>query len=62
LALGIVKWIFYKIDVVVNDNVGLYFYEIKTALTARDCIRQAMGQILYYDFWLGKQNAVNCLL
>jgi hypothetical protein len=51
-----------KIDVVVNDNRGLYFYEIKTALTARDCIRQAMGQILDYGFWPGQQNAVKLFI
>jgi hypothetical protein len=46
-----------KIDIVVNDNGKLVFYEIKTAPTARDCIRQALGQILDYAYWPGKKNA-----
>jgi hypothetical protein len=46
-----------KIDVVVNDNGRTYFYEIKSALTARDCIRQAIGQILDYAYWPGQKNA-----
>jgi hypothetical protein len=46
-----------KIDVVVNNNGMIYFYEIKTAPTARDCIRQALGQILDYAYWPGLKNA-----
>jgi hypothetical protein len=46
-----------KIDVVVNDNGKNYFYEIKSAPTARDCIRQAIGQILDYAYWPGQKNA-----
>jgi hypothetical protein len=46
-----------KIDVVVNDNGKIIFYEIKTTPTARDCIRQALGQILDYAYWPGKKNA-----
>jgi hypothetical protein len=46
-----------KIDVVAHDNGRNYFYEIKSALTARDCIRQAIGQILDYAYWPGQKNA-----
>jgi hypothetical protein len=46
-----------KIDVAVNDKGKLIFYEIKTGPTARDCIRQALGQILDYAYWPGKKNA-----
>jgi hypothetical protein len=46
-----------KIDVVVNDDGKMIFYEIKTAPTARDCIRQALGQILDYAYWPGQKNA-----
>ena len=46
-----------KIDVVVNNNGMIYFYEIKTAPTARDCIRQALGQIFDYAYWPGLKNA-----
>ncbi|MCL2601264.1 MAG: hypothetical protein FWD91_00465 [Treponema sp.] len=47
----------YSVDVVVNNNGQLIFYEIKTAQTARDCIRQALGQILDYAYWPGQKNA-----
>jgi hypothetical protein len=46
-----------KIDIVVKDKGKIYFYEIKTALTARECVSQAMGQILDYSFWPGQKNA-----
>ncbi|MDR0307364.1 MAG: hypothetical protein LBI42_11085 [Chitinispirillales bacterium] len=46
-----------KVDVVVNDNKKIYFYEVKTAPAARYCIREAMGQILEYGFWHGKKHA-----
>ena len=32
-----------------------WFYEIKTALTARACLREAIGQLLEYGFWPGAQ-------
>jgi hypothetical protein len=47
----------HKIDIVVNDNGKHYFYEIKTASTPRECIRQALGQILDYCYWPGQKNA-----
>jgi len=46
-----------KIDVAVNDNGSIYFFKIKSTLTARDCIRQAMGQIFDYAYWPGQKNA-----
>jgi hypothetical protein len=46
-----------KIDVVVNNNGENYFYEIKTAPTTRDCIRQAFGQIFDYAYWPGQKIA-----
>ncbi len=32
-----------------------WFYEIKTALTPRACLREAIGQLLEYGFWPGAQ-------
>lgn len=32
-----------------------WFYEIKTALTPRACLREAIGQLLEYGFWPGGQ-------
>ena len=34
---------------------GDKLYEIKTALTARACLRDAFGQLLEYAFWPGAQ-------
>lgn len=46
-----------SIDLVVKDINVYYFYEIKTASTAKACIRQALGQILEYSYWPGNQQA-----
>ncbi len=44
-----------QIDVVVKMKNHYWFYEIKTALTARACLREAIGQLLEYGFWPGAQ-------
>lgn len=41
------------IDVVVEREGGSWFYEVKTASTARQCIREALGQLLDYALWPG---------
>lgn len=46
-----------KVDVVVKDNDGFIFYEIKTRTSALSSIRQALGQLLEYGFYPGQQNA-----
>lgn len=46
-----------SIDLVVKKNDRYWFYEIKTASTAKGCIRQALGQILEYSYWPGYQPA-----
>jgi hypothetical protein len=43
------------IDIVVKMKDEYWFYEIKTALTARACLREAIGQLLEYGFWPGSQ-------
>lgn len=43
------------IDIVVKMNNEYWFYEIKTALTPRACLREAIGQLLEYAFWPGAQ-------
>jgi hypothetical protein len=43
------------IDIVVKMKNGYWFYEIKTALTPRACLREAIGQLLEYGFWPGAQ-------
>ncbi|MGA2620395.1 MAG: hypothetical protein ABSF26_22470 [Thermoguttaceae bacterium] len=42
-----------KIDIVVKTKNEYWFYEIKTALTPRACLREAIGQLLEYAFWPG---------
>ncbi|MDD5712262.1 MAG: hypothetical protein PHY31_05815 [Smithellaceae bacterium] len=42
-----------RIDVVVRMQKEYWFYEIKTALTARACLREAIGQLLEYGYWPG---------
>ncbi|WP_299667886.1 hypothetical protein [uncultured Psychromonas sp.] len=46
-----------SIDLVVKQNESFYFYEIKTASSAKSCIRQALGQILEYSYWPDNQKA-----
>lgn len=40
-----------RADIVVLRKNGDWFYEIKTADSARECIREALGQVLEYAFW-----------
>lgn len=42
-----------RIDMVVRANGDYWFYEIKTALTPRACLREAIGQLLEYGLWPG---------
>jgi hypothetical protein len=46
-----------QVDVVVRRGDTFWFYEIKTAMSARACIRQALSQLLEYSFWPGGQEA-----
>ena len=46
-----------KIDVVVRSKEGYIFFEIKTGSSVKACIREAIGQLLEYAFWGGKEYA-----
>jgi hypothetical protein len=46
-----------RVDIVVRRGGEYWFYEIKTALLPRACIREALGQILEYAFWPGNRGA-----
>src|SRR6185312_12039827 len=46
-----------RIDVVVRVEDGYVFYEIKTASSARACVREALAQLLEYSFWPGAMEA-----
>lgn len=45
------------IDAVLMINDHYHIYEIKTALSARACIREALAQLLEYSYWPGNQEA-----
>jgi len=44
-----------QIDLVVKIKNKYWFYEVKTDLTPRACLRAAIGQLLEYGFWPGAQ-------
>ncbi len=46
-----------RIDVVLKCNEEYWFFEIKTSLSARACIREALPQLLEYSYWPGSQEA-----
>lgn len=46
-----------KIDLVLKTKDLFTFYEIKTANSAKQCIREAFGQILEYTYFEGKKYA-----
>jgi hypothetical protein len=46
-----------KIDIVVKYNDSFHFYEVKTASSAKSCVRQAIGQLLEYAYGNGMKNA-----
>jgi hypothetical protein len=41
------------VDAVLTLPSGLTFYEVKTADTVRQCLREALGQLLDYALWPG---------
>lgn len=49
-------------DVVVRRGGNFWFYEIKTAMSARACIREALAQLLEYSFWPGAQQAEKLII
>ena len=51
-----------RIDIVVKNKDQIYFYEVKVASTAKNCIRQALGQLFEYAYWGGAKNANKILI
>ncbi len=41
------------VDAIAETADGLILFEIKTAATARGCVREALGQLLDYGCWPG---------
>ena len=46
-----------SVDVAVQRGPKLWYYEVKTSTSVKDCIREAMGQLLEYSYWPGSQTA-----
>src|SRR5262249_53450967 len=47
-----------RIDVVVRRSENeFWYYEIKTALSPRACLREAFGQLMEYAYWPGGYEA-----
>jgi len=46
-----------RIDVVLKQKKSYTFYEIKTANSAKQCVREALGQILEYAYYDCKKHA-----
>src|SRR5205085_1190762 len=51
-----------RIDLVVRHGPEYWFYEIKTALSSRSCIRQALAQLLEYSLWPNVQEAKRLII
>lgn len=51
-----------SVDVVVRRGRAYWFYEIKTTESARECLREALGQVLEYAFWPPGARVVNRLV
>lgn len=52
-----------RVDVVVRHSHNrLWFYEIKTALSARACIREGLAQLLEYSYWPGAHEPEKLLI
>ncbi len=45
------------VDVVLSQDDGFTFYELKTDTSIRSCIRQAVGQLMDYAYWPDEKRA-----
>jgi hypothetical protein len=51
-----------RIDVLARSDIGWRYYEIKTGGSARACIREALGQLLEYAYWGGREPVVQLIV
>lgn len=51
-----------NIDLIVRVESAYYLYEIKTAKTAKLCIRQALPQLLEYAYWNNRNEIIEKLI
>lgn len=50
------------IDIVRQDKHGFIFYELKTSLSLKKCIREALPQLLEYAYWKGGSRAYELII
>ncbi len=46
-----------RVDLVVHDGNKYIYYEIKTSPIIKDCLRDAIAQLIEYSYWLGGNEA-----
>lgn len=51
-----------SVDAVVQAGGERWFYEIKTASSAKACIREGLSQVLEYAYWSGKPQAQKLII
>jgi hypothetical protein len=51
-----------RVDAIVRTASERVLYEIKTASTARACVREALGQLLDYGCWPGRDQATRLVI
>lgn len=51
-----------RVDVILKNKDEFWFYEIKTYLNARACIREALGQLLEYSYWPRSKEAAKLIV
>jgi hypothetical protein len=50
------------VDLAVRRGRELWYYEVKTSVSARQCIREALGQLLEYSYWPGCKKAKKLII
>ena len=48
--------------VVRRPSNQFWYYEIKTSTSPRNCLRDALGQLLEYAYWPGAQEATRLII
>ncbi len=51
-----------SVDIVVKERTGFTFYELKTSLSVRECIREALGQLIDYGYWPDQARAISLVI
>lgn len=51
-----------KVDVAVRSSYGYTFYELKTANTSKQCIREALAQLMEYAYYPGESRASRLII